>query len=131
MRFVFRWCALVAVLVVANAGCGDDVFGLDDVIGQWETTSINGDAVPGMVVVAGDDYFVEYYRWTFVSAGQCSAEARVDGESFSLDNCDYSVDITQQTITGNSDGLDFAGTVNGDRMDLDFDIVGNWMLRRR
>jgi hypothetical protein len=40
------------------------------------------------------------------------------------------VDISQQTIAGSIFGTDFDGTINGDRMDIDF-LGEDWVLRRR
>jgi hypothetical protein len=121
------------VLALANAGCGEDVFGLDDVIGEWETRSINGQAVPGVVTVGGGiDVDVGYEHWTFLNGGDCTIEGEYDGtvDTVEQDDCQYTVDISQQTIAGSIFGTDFDGTINGDRMDIDF-LGEDWVLRRR
>ena len=131
MRRVTRWFVLGAFCILAATACGD-AFGIDDVLGMWETTSINGDPVPGIVVVEGESFDVQYYRWTFVDGGQCSVAADVDGEVESMDDCDYTVNIEQETIAITFFDIDFfQGSINGDRMTLTDDEGVILVLRRQ
>jgi hypothetical protein len=108
---------------LAAAGCSD-AFGVDDVLGVWESTSINGYDVPGTVTMNSSDFDVEYYRITFQDGGECAWAARIDGETYG-ELCEYTVNANQETIRieewQDSDGWYAQGPVDGDRMTVTFE----------
>lgn len=114
---------------VAAPACGD-AFGVDDVLGIWNTASIGGHAVPGTVLYEGIDYDTQYVRWAFYDGGLCTLTQQVDGATTTYDECHYSVGAGQKTVAITFLFEVWDGTVDGSGMALTDpqDVV--WMLRR-
>ena len=127
MRRILRWLVPGALALAVGTACSD-AFGVEDILGTWETTSVNGYSVPGTVVLEGSSFDIQYYRWTFVDGGHCSATGQVDGEVHSGD-CDYTVNLEQRTITISFEVNSLQGSIDGNTMTLtdEGDIV--WILR--
>ena len=117
MRSVARWLALGVLGLVAASACSD-AFGVEDILGVWNTQSINGYSVPGTVVYEGDTYDTQYVRWTFYDGGQCTLTQRVDGVTATYDECVYTVNVEQATIAIVLLSEVWDGSVEGNRMTL-------------
>jgi hypothetical protein len=92
-----------------------DILAVEDVVGIWDTTSINGDAVPGIVEIDTLSFDVEYWRWTFEPGGECTTATRID----SVDDtrgCAYQVFSQSKLVLINFGFAAAEGVVNGDRM---------------
>jgi hypothetical protein len=114
--------------LVAAPGCGDP-FGPADVLGIWNTQSINGYSVPGTVLYQGDTYDTEYVRWTFYDGGQCVLTQLVDGLTATYDECEYTVDAERKTVAMLLLAETWDASVEGNSMTLTDpqDVV--WILR--
>jgi hypothetical protein len=133
MRSAARWLVLGALGVLSTTGCGDPV-GIDDVIGTWDTVSVNGYSVPGLVVVQDREFEVQYIQWTFENGGACTVVAQIDGEVDAFDGCSYTVDLEQATIDIDLDDefTEVRGSIDGDRMTLTNQSTdATYVLRRR
>ena len=97
MRRAAAWLVL-GILGFVAVGCSDPV-GVEDIIGIWNTTSINGYSVPGTVEYEGVNHDAEYARWVFYEGGQCTLTQHVDGSTETFDECEYTVDLTSETIS--------------------------------
>jgi len=110
-----RWLALGVLGLAAAPACGD-AFGIEDVLGIWNTQSINGYAVPGAVVYEGVTHDTQYVRWAFYEGGQCTLTQQVDGITDTYDECTVHVEQESITIVFLSQVWD--GSVEGNRMTL-------------
>lgn len=128
MRRIARWLAFGVLGFAATPACGD-VFGIENVLGVWNTQSINGYSVPGTVVYEGDTYDTEYVHWTFYDGGRCTLTQQVDGVTATYDECDYTVNLEQETLTMVLLSEPWDGTVAGDRMTLTDPQAVVWVLR--
>ncbi len=130
MRRRLRWLAAGTLGLLAAPACGD-VFGIEDVLGIWNTQSINGYPVPGIVEYRAVNYDVEYGRWAFYDGQRCTLTQEVGGTVETYDACEYTVDgeAREISITFRDEAWD--GTVEGSTMTLidPQDIV--WILRRQ
>jgi hypothetical protein len=127
---MLRWLTCALLAGAAATACGD-AFGIEDVLGVWSATSINGDAVPGIVVVDGVEYDVQYFRLTFDNGGDCSWALEVDGDA-ETNACTYTVDLEQSTITIDLlMGDSMWGSVDGDEMRLTDDDGETYVLRKQ
>jgi len=118
MRRTAQWLVLGAFGIFTATGCGD-ALGIDDIIGTWDTTSINDYSVPGTVVVEDQEFDVQYTRWTFDDGGGCTVVAQIDGAVDIFDGCNYTVNLAQQTIDIDLDEFtEVRGSIDGDRMTL-------------
>jgi hypothetical protein len=122
------WLAFGVLGFAAPPACGD-VFGIENVLGVWNTQSINGYSVPGTVVYEGDTYDTRYVRWTFYDGGRCILTQQVDGVTATYDECDYTVNLEQETLTMALLSEPWDGTVAGDRMTLTDPQAVVWVLR--
>ncbi len=98
MRLTARRLVLGALVFTAAPACGD-AFGIDNVLGIWNTTSINGYPLPGTVDYEGVDHEAEYARWAFYDGGLCTLTQLVNSETSTIDECEYSVDQERKTVT--------------------------------
>jgi hypothetical protein len=130
MRLTPRWLILGALLAGAALAC-EDAVGVGDVRGIWNTVSIAGDVVPGTVDYEGTIFETEYVRWAFYDGDRCTLTQLVDGRTNTYDDCSYSADEGQQTVSITFQAQAWAGAIDGERMTLTDpqDIV--WMLRRQ
>jgi hypothetical protein len=114
--------------VLAASACGE-AFGVQDVLGVWNTQSINSYPVPGTVLYEGVPHDTDYVRWTFYDGGRCTLTQEVDGQVGTFDECEYTVDPEQETVTIVLFFEQWAGSLDGDRMTLTDpqDVV--WELR--
>ena len=130
MRHIARWLALGVLGFVAAAACSDP-FGIEDMLGIWNTTSINGHSVPGTVIYKGDSHDTQYVRWVFYDGGQCTLTQQVDGVTETYDDCDYTVNLEQETIAISFLFETWDGSLDGSSMMLTdpLDIV--WILRKQ
>jgi len=108
----------VGVLWCALAPACSDALGVEDVIGIWNTQTINGYGVPGTVVYEGRSHEAEYVRWVFYDGGQCTLTQRVDGATATFDECDYTIDVKRGTIHVVLQFEAWAGNVARHRMTL-------------
>ena len=120
-----RCIASLLVSGVVGAAC-TDVLAVDDVVGVWESTSINGDAVPGNVVIDGLRYDVEFWRWTFASGGLCSTTSRIESVEDTR-GCEYTVFSQSKRVSIDFGFAAVEGVVDGSRMTVT-DGVGNVFL---
>jgi len=123
------WCLTAGALgLVVASGCSD-TFGVEDVVGIWNTESIGGYAVPGTVVYDGTSHDTQYVRWVFYDGEQCTLTQQVDGATQTFDECDYTLDVAEKTMTIVFQFQVWAGTVHGRAMTLTDprDVV--WGLR--
>jgi hypothetical protein len=128
MRRMARWLALGVLGLAAVPACSD-ALGVEDVLGIWNTQSISGYSVPGTVVYEGDSYDTQYVRWTFYDGGLCTLTQQVDGVTATYDECEYSVNLGQETIAIDLLSEVWDGSVERERMTLTDpqDVV--WVLR--
>ena len=112
-----RWCVLAVLGLVAAPACSE-AFGIEDMLGVWNTQSINGYAVPGTVVYEGDTYDTQYVRWAFYDGGQCTLTQQVDGITATYDECAYTVNVEHETLTIALLSEPWDGSVDGNRMTL-------------
>ncbi|MFQ6045031.1 MAG: hypothetical protein ACE5PT_01560 [Gemmatimonadales bacterium] len=130
MRRLARWTVLGVLGFAVAPTCGD-AFGIDDVLGIWNTQSIGGHSVPGTVVYEGDSYDTQYVRWAFYDGPQCTLTQRVDGVTATYDECDYTVSVEHETITIVFLSEVWDGGVEGNRMTLTDPQDVLWILRRQ
>lgn len=127
MRRRSRWRAFLLLGSIIGTACSD-VLAVEDVVGVWETTSINGDPVPGNVVIDGLIYDVQYWRWTFDNGGLCSTTSLIETVTDTR-ACEYSVSPQSKRVTIDFGFATVGGVVDGDRMTVT-DQVGNVFLLR-
>ncbi len=130
MRRMARWLAL-GVLGCAAAPACSDAFGIEDILGVWNTISINGHSVPGTVVYEGDSYDTQYVRWAFYDGGQCTLTQQVDGFTETYDDCDYTANVEQKTIAITFLFETWDGSLDGNNMTLTDPLDVAWILRRQ
>ena len=106
------------MLGLVGAPACTDGFGLEDVLGVWNTQSIDGYAVPGDVVYGGGTYATEYVRWALYDGGYCTLTQRVDDVTATFDDCEYTVDLEQETVVIVFQSASWDGRVAGDIMTL-------------
>lgn len=128
MRCMARWLALGMLGLVAAPACSD-ALGIEDILGIWNTQSINGYSIPGTVVYEGDTYDTQYVRWAFYDDGLCTLTQQVDGTVATYDDCTYTVNAGQKTIVVVFQSRVWDGSVASDQMTLTDpqDVV--WELR--
>lgn len=117
LRSRARGLVLGALGLVGAPAC-TDALGLEDVLGVWNTRSINGYAVPGDVVYEGSTYATEYVRWALYDGGFCTLTQLVDGVTATFDDCEYTVDLERRTIVIVFQSAPWDGEVAGDSMTL-------------
>lgn len=128
MRRFAWWLALGLPGAVAASACGDP-FGAEDVLGIWNTQSINGYAVPGTVIYQGSPFDTEYVRWAFYDGGRCTLTQLVDGVIATYDQCEYTVDLERGSVAITLLFEPWDGSVDGSRMTV-LDPQGvAWVLR--
>lgn len=125
-----RWLTVGVVGFAAAPACSD-TFGVDNVLGIWNTISINGHAVPGTVIYEGDSYDAQYVRWAFYDGGLCTLTQQVDGITATYDECDYTVNVERETITVTFLFETWDGSVDGDGMTLTDPQDIAWVLRKQ
>ena len=133
MRTTARWLVLGVFGLIMGTGCSDPL-GIDDIVGTWDTMSINGYSVPGTVIVEDREFDVRYIRWTFDHGGACTVVAQIDGDVDTFDGCQYTVDLEQATIDIDlgDEFTELLGSIDGDRMTLTNESVdATYVLRRR
>ncbi|UCG85735.1 MAG: hypothetical protein JSW71_17720 [Gemmatimonadota bacterium] len=130
MQRTVRLLAFGVLGFVAAPACSDS-FGIDDVFGIWNTTSINGYPVPGTVVYEAVSYDTEYVRWVFYDGERCTLTQEVDGLIETFDACDYTVNLEQETITISFLFETWDGRLDGDTMVLTDPADVIWILRRQ
>lgn len=123
-----RWFVLAVLGLVAAPACSE-AFGIEDVLGVWNTQSINGHSVPGTVVYEGDTYDTQYVRWTFYDGGQCTLTQHVDGITATYDECEYTVNVEQETLTIVLNSERWDASLDGNRMTLTDPQAVVWVLR--
>ncbi|MDH3290887.1 MAG: hypothetical protein OEO20_05725 [Gemmatimonadota bacterium] len=130
MPRIVRWLTLGILGFVAAPACSD-AFGVDDILGIWNTASINGYAVPGTVVYEGNSHDTQYVRWALYDGGLCTLTQQVDGSTETYDECDYTVNLEQETIAIAFLFETWDGRFDGDSMTLTDpqDVV--WILRKQ
>jgi hypothetical protein len=130
MRRMAPWLAVGVLGFVVASACSSG-FGIESVLGIWNTRSINGYSVPGTVVYEGVSYDTEYVRWAFYDGGQCTVTQRVDGVTATYDECHYDVNAEQETTTIVFLSEVWDGSVEGNSMTLTDpkDLV--WVLREQ
>ena len=102
MRGAWRRMALLFVGFVVLTGCSD-AFGIDDVLGMWEATHMNGMSVPGTA-----EYYntpthkvtveVQYLRLEFHDGGSYTQWGSMNGLETESEGT-YTVDLEAQTLT--------------------------------
>jgi hypothetical protein len=97
MPRIVRWLTLGVLGFMAAPACSD-AFGVDEILGIWNTASINGYSVPGTVVYEGNSHDTRYVRWAFYDGGLCTLTQHVDGVTETYDECDYTMNVEQETI---------------------------------
>ncbi len=117
--------ALTAVLACSEP------FGSGDSLGIWNTTSINDYSVPGTVVYEGQSYYTQYVRWAFYDGGLCTLTQQVDGVTETYDECDYTVNLEQETIAISFLFETWDGSLDGNNMMLTDPQDIEWILRRQ
>jgi hypothetical protein len=130
VRRVVRWLTLGVLAFVVAPACSD-AFGIAEILGIWNTTSINGYAVPGTVVYEGASHDTQYVRWAFYDGGLCTLTQRVDGITETYDACDYTVNVEQETIAIVFLFDTWDGSLGGNHMTLTDPQDVAWMLRRQ
>lgn len=127
-RRLARWLAL-GVLVAAGLAACADAFGVEDVLGVWNTQSINDYPVPGSVVYRGIAYDTEYVRWAFYDGGQCTLTQLVNGYTDTYDDCTYTVAPDQATIAIVLHDEPWSGSAADDTITLTDPQDVRWVLR--
>jgi hypothetical protein len=129
MRRIARWLVLGALGIFTATACSDP-FGMEDVLGTWYTTSINGESVPGTVVYVGampDSLLdIQYDRWTFThhehaprDRGECSRLWEIGDGPTSWGDCVWVVNSETKGITIHLPGWSvLEGAIDGDTMTL-------------
>lgn len=130
MRRLARWLTLGVLGFVAGPVCSDP-FGIEDILGIWNTASINGYSIPGTVVYEGVSYDAQYARWAFYEGRQCLLTQQVDGVTETYDECNYTVNLEQETITIVFLFETWDGSLDGNSMTLTDPQDVIWMLRRQ
>lgn len=125
---VARGLALGVLTFVAAPACSDGL-GVEDVFGVWNTQTINGYPVPGLVVYEGDTYDAQYVRWTFYDGGRCTLTQQVDGVTATYDECEYTVNGDLETLTMMFLSEQWDGRVAGSTMTLTDPQAIEWVLR--
>jgi hypothetical protein len=123
------WWLALGVLGLGGPPACTSALGIDDVVGIWNTQSINGHAVPGDVLYEGVVYDTQYVRWVFYDGGQCTLTQHVDDLTATYDDCTYSVSVEDGTIVIVLHSESWDGSMAGDTMTLTDpqDVV--WVLR--
>jgi hypothetical protein len=125
-----QWCVLGVVGLVAATACSD-AFGIEDLLGTWSLTSIYGQSVPGTVTIDGESLDVQYVRLTFGVGGDCTLAQGMDGATWFITDCAYTVDLDRKTMAVLIQNLPtFQGSIDiaADRMTLTDadDLVSIW-----
>lgn len=123
-----RWLACGVFALLVGPACRD-AFGVDDVLGVWNTQSINGYAVPGTVLYEGVTYDTQYVRWTFYDGGHCTLTQQVDGVTATYDECTYTVTSEHRAIAIVFLDEAWDGRVGGNGMTLTDPQNVEWVLR--
>jgi hypothetical protein len=124
-----QWMALLLFGGMVGTACSD-VLAIEEVVGVWETTSINGDAVPGTVVIDGLSYDVQFWRWTFNNGGICSTTSRIEMNE-ETQACEYSVASQQKIVVMDFGFATLQGVVDDDRMTITYSGDNVFVLRRQ
>lgn len=107
------------------------MFGIEDVLGIWNTQSINGYAVPGIVEYEGVDYDAEYARWAFYEGRRCTLTQEVGGVVETYDECDYAVSVEEREVSITFRNEVWDGAIEGSTMTLIDPQEIVWKLRRQ
>jgi hypothetical protein len=126
------------LMTLSTLGCSRPL-SMDDVLGEWETKTVNGVALPGTVgftTVLGtiDSVRFEYEHWSFLEEGGCVATSQVDDEVRTIDetNCRYEVDLGAGSIVVRLyDYGNLPGTIDRSAITLLADDQYAWVLHRR
>lgn len=119
-------CWLTLVLAGAILSCGDP-FSVQDVLGDWQTASINGTDLPGMadIYIDGDTLVqnVASEYWTFSTGGVCQESSVVNGFPDTIDDCEYLVDEEAEELAITLLSTIFlSGPVEGNRITLRYRV---------
>ena len=138
------FCRTRPILVVAGlligsmfvAACGDSV-APEDLVGEWETTSINGTAIPGTIRVAFDGGFdtttvtVDSMVIEFNSGTTCNGFVFETGGG-SAWSCTYALSGSTVVVTIlDFDNFEMSGPVDGNTMTLTDEDTNVYVLRQR
>lgn len=130
MKRTVRWLALGVFGFLAAPACSGRS-GIDDIIGIWNTTSIDGYSVPGTVVYQGASLDTRYVRWVLYDGRQCTMTEMVNDSTYTFDECDYSVNLEQDSITIIFRFEEWKGSVDRRSMSLTDPKDKVWMLRKQ
>ena len=129
-RFLSYMTVGVLALTVGSA-CGD-ALGIEDIEGTWNTTSVNGDPVPGTVQFQGNTFDLQYYRFTFQRGGSCVLAYSVNSSAGENNDCDFQVNFKNAAIViAVANLLDLGGTIEGDTMSLVDEVGTVYILRKQ
>jgi hypothetical protein len=125
-----QWCVLGVLGLVVATACSD-AFGIEDLLGTWSLTSIDGQSVPGTVTTDGESHDIQYQRLTLGVGGDCALAYGIDGATGSISDCAYTVDLDRKTIAveiHSIPALQGSIDIDGDRMTVtdDGDLVSVW-----
>ncbi len=124
-----RWFALLWLGGIVGTACSD-VLAVEDVVGVWNATSINGDPVPGEVVFDGLIYDVQYWRWTFNNGGLCSSTSQIEMTEDTR-GCEYVVSSQSKRVSIDFGFAAVEGVVEGDRMTITDEGGNVFQLRKQ
>ena len=138
------FCRTRPILVVAGlligsmlvAACGDSV-APEDLVGEWEATSINGTAIPGTIRVAFDGGFdtttvtVDSMVIEFNSGTTCNGVIGVEGNNPASWSCSYALSGSAVVLTSVESEFDMSGSVDGNTMTLTDEDTNDYVLRQR
>jgi hypothetical protein len=130
MQRTVRWLALGVLGFVAASACSEQS-GSDDVIGFWDTKSVAGYSVPGKIEYVRKSHDTQYIRWVFYDGGQCTLTQHVDGGIDTYDECEYTVNVEQHTLTMTFQYEKWAGRLDGNRLVFTDPKDVEWILRRQ
>jgi len=134
-----RTRGLMAGIMMAGAltlAC-NSTFGVEDAVGTWDTTSINGVSLPGafwLYLASGDSTAIDAQSlfFEFETAPTCSYTQQLTGQApVQFDDCTYSVAAGGDVSVTVSGGSVLSGTANGSAMLLADDIGNLYSLRKR
>ena len=127
----FQSYVTLGVLGLAVASACGDALGIEDVEGTWNTTSVNGDPVPGTVQFQGNTFDMQYYRFTFQRGGNCVLAYSVNSNAGENNDCEFLVNFKNAAITITvANLLDLGGTIEGNTMSLVDEFGTVYILRK-
>ncbi len=129
MQRTVRWLALGVLGFVATPACSDQS-DIDDVIGIWDTKSVAGYSVPGTIEYERKSHDTQYIRWVFYDGGRCTLTQHIDGAIETYGECEYTVNVEQQTLTMTFQMERWAGRLDGNSLIFTDPKDVEWILRR-